>query len=118
MSEHYIPLLCLLIVSGGLVFAILTIPKIIAPRHPTPLKQVPYECGNFPIGDAYRRFNPHFYLLAVIFILFEVEIAFLAPWAAMFRELSWRGLVEVGVFVAVLLVGLAYAWRKGDLEWE
>ena len=114
----YIPLACLTIISIGFVLIAMTIQRILGNNRPFGLKQVPYECGNFPIGDARGKLNPHFYLLAVIFIVFEVEIVFLAPWTVNFRSLGWTGIAEILLFVAVLLLGLAFAWRKGDLEWE
>ncbi|MDZ7816183.1 MAG: NADH-quinone oxidoreductase subunit A [Planctomycetota bacterium] len=118
MAERYIPLAILfffavLVVGGAFIIA-----WILRPSNSNPVKLTPYECGNFPLGDARARFNPHFYLFAVLFIVFEVEIAFLAPWAASFVELGWSGFLEVTIFLGVVLLGFAYAWRKGDLKWE
>ncbi len=117
-SSIYIPLACLTVVSLGFVFVAMTIQRFLGPSRPEGVKQIAYECGNIPIGDARIRYNPRFYLLAVIFIVFEVELVFLSPWAVQFRQLGWKGLAEALIFIAILLLGLAYAWRKGDLEWD
>lgn len=80
-------------------------------------KYIPYECGEVPEGSAWIRFNIRFYVLALIFIIFDVEIVFLLPWAVVFRSLGAFAYVEGVIFIAILVVGLAYAWKKGDLEW-
>jgi NADH:ubiquinone oxidoreductase subunit 3 (subunit A) len=80
-------------------------------------KYIPYECGELPEGSAWIRFNIRFYVLALIFIIFDVEIVFLLPWAVVFKKLGTFAYVEGVIFIAILVVGLAYAWKKGDLEW-
>jgi NADH:ubiquinone oxidoreductase subunit 3 (subunit A) len=80
-------------------------------------KYIPYECGELPEGSAWIRFNIRFYVLALIFIIFDVEIVFLLPWAVVFKKLGTFAYVEGVIFIAILFVGLAYAWKKGDLEW-
>jgi NADH:ubiquinone oxidoreductase subunit 3 (subunit A) len=80
-------------------------------------KYLPYECGELPEGSAWIRFNIRFYVLALIFIIFDVEIVFLLPWAVVFKKLGTFAFIEGIIFVAILAVGLAYVWRKGDLEW-
>ena len=99
-------------VAGGLVFS-----RLIAPHRPGGLKDIPYECGEQPVGPAWIQFNVGYYLFGLLFLVFDVEAAFLYPWAVAFRDVGWVGLVEVGIFLLVLIAGLAYAWRKGALEW-
>src|SRR5512146_7315 len=97
-------------VGGGLVFSFL-----IAPHRPSGIKNSPYECGEPPIGQAWVQFNVGYYLFGLLFLVFDVEAAFLYPWAVAFREVGLAGLIEVGIFLLVLIVGLAYAWKKGAL---
>jgi NADH-quinone oxidoreductase subunit A len=89
----------------------------IRPKNPTPVKLEPYECGVQTIGGVWNRFNFRYYLYAILFVIFDVEVVFLYPWATKFIQLELFALIEMGVFVAILLVGWAYAWRKRDLEW-
>jgi len=100
------------LVGGGLIFSLL-----IAPHRPGAIKNTPYECGEQPIGQAWIQFNVGYYLFGLMFLVFDVEAAFLYPWAVAFRQLGTAGLVEAGLFMLVLLAGLAYAWKKGVLEW-
>jgi NADH-quinone oxidoreductase subunit A len=91
---------------------------LVGPRNPSPQKTTLYECGIEPTGSAKQRFPVKFYLIAMLFVLFDIEAAFLYPWAIMVRELGVIGLVEVAIFIFVLMLGLVYAWRKGALDWE
>jgi NADH-quinone oxidoreductase subunit A len=91
--------------------------RLLGPRHPTPEKMAPYECGMPPVGDARERQSVKFYLIAMIFLLFDIEVAFLYPWAMAMRELSWPGLIQIVVFFLILVVGYVYIWRKGVLDW-
>lgn len=91
---------------------------IIRPNKPNPVKNSTYECGEEPIGNPWIKFNIRYYVVALVFILFDVEVVFLLPWAVVFKSLGWFAFIEMIVFVAILLVGLAYIWAKGDLEWE
>ncbi len=109
--------LLFLVVGMGFVFAVLTISRILRPNKPTPEKQIPYECGEDPIGSPYIHFNIRFYVIALMFLIFEVEVAMLFPWGVTFRESGVVGLVKMLIFVSILLFGLVYAWGKGDLEW-
>lgn len=104
----------------ALVFALFTIfiSSLLGKRKSTPQKMLPYECGMDPIGPARKPFSVKFYIIAMLFIVFDIEAVFLYPWAVIFRELKIFGLVEMAVFIAVLLVGLIYVWKKGALEWE
>jgi len=88
------------------------------PENLTPVKLETYECGEPTVGSNQVRFRTLFYLFALIFVIFDVEAIFLLPWAVAFRSLGWFAFVEMVVFVAILLLGLAYAWRKGDLKWQ
>ena len=90
----------------------------IRPNNPSPVKADTYECGVETIGGTWNRFHFRYYLFGILFVIFDVEVVFLYPWAAKFHKLELYALVEMAVFVAILLVGLAYAWRKGDLEWS
>jgi NADH-quinone oxidoreductase subunit A len=100
--------------------------KLIAPNHPNPEKLTSYECGEEPEGNAWIQFNPKFYVIALIFLLFDVEMVFIFPWATVYanedliaadHRWGWFSLAEMFIFVGVLILGLAYVWRKGDLDW-
>src|SRR6266436_9872323 len=91
--------------------------QFVGPRKPTPEKLAPYECGMPPVGDARERQSVKFYLVAMIFLLFDIEIAFLYPWAMALRDLGWGGFVQVLLFMTLLLAGYTYVWRKGALDW-
>ena len=93
------------------------ISNLIGPRKPTPEKSAPYECGVPPVGDARERHPVQFYLVAMIFLLFDIEVAFLYPWAMALRDLRWIGFVQVVLFMAILFAGYLYVWRKGILDW-
>lgn len=95
----------------------MVISSLIGPRNPTPEKLAPYECGSPPVGDARERQSVKFYLIAMIFLLFDIEIAFLGPWAMAIRQLGWPGFVQIVVFFLILVVGYIYVWRKGVLDW-
>lgn len=100
-------------VAIGLVFA-----WLLRPHRPYPSKRTTYECGESPVGDTRMRFNIRFYVIALIFIVFDVEVVFLFPWALVYKSLGWFAFFEMMVFLAILLAGYAYVWRKGDLEWD
>ena len=89
----------------------------LGPRNPTPEKLAPYECGMPAVGDARERHSVKFYLVAMVFLLFDIEVAFLYPWAVALRDLGWTGLFQVLTFFAILAVGFTYIWRKGVLDW-
>ncbi len=97
---------------GGIVIS-----SLIGPKNPTPEKLAAYECGMPPVGDARERQSVKFYLIAMIFLLFDIEVAFLYPWAMAMRDLSWPGLIQITVFFLILMVGYIYIWRKGVLDW-
>jgi NADH-quinone oxidoreductase subunit A len=92
--------------------------RILRPSDPNPTKLSTYECGEEPVGDAWVQFNIRFYVIALVFLIFEVEIVFLFPWATVFKKLGLFAFVEMMIFVTILVVGLAYVWVKKDLDWE
>jgi NADH-quinone oxidoreductase subunit A len=118
MSE-YIPVAITFGVAAVIVAAMTSLSRILGPRgRRSAVKDETFECGNPATGTAWHRFSIKFYLVAILFIIFDVEVVFMYPWALMFRELGVAGFVEMLVFIAVLGVGFAYAWRKGALEWR
>ena len=104
--------LAVLFVAGGLVFS-----RLIAPQNKGKIKNSIYECGEIPVGPAWIQFNVGYYLFGLLFLIFDLETAFLYPWAVIFREIGLVGLIEAGIFILILVIGLIYAWRKGVLEW-
>jgi NADH-quinone oxidoreductase subunit A len=118
MLADYLPIAILLILSTGLALLIVGLGHLFGPRRPSQRKSMPYESGMRPIGPGTRRMPVRFYLIAVLFILFDIEVVFFLPWAVVFRSLGVFGLVEMGVFIIILLVGYIYAWKTGALEWE
>ena len=118
MLINYLPILVLLVISTVLAAIVIFISTFLGPHRPTLRKLQPYESGMTPLGPAQRRMPVKFYLVAVMFILFDVEVIFFYPWAVTFRQLGLFGFVEMLIFVAILLVGYVYAWKKGALEWE
>jgi NADH-quinone oxidoreductase subunit A len=118
MLDSYLPLLLIVAVAGVVGLAIVVLSTVLARRNPTPIKLMPYECGMDPVGDARTRFSVRFYLIGILFIVFDIELIFLFPWATVFKDLKVFGLVEMIVFVVVLFIGLVYVWKKGALEWE
>jgi NADH-quinone oxidoreductase subunit A len=117
LPQSYAPLLIHLLVAMGLSGVILIASSLIGRHLPSLVKDQPYECGITPAGDAREPFSVKFYLVAMIFILFDVEAVFLYPWAYIFRELGWFGFVEMLVYILVLMAGYAYIWKKGALDW-
>lgn len=118
MPQEYFPLILLTVLATGLAVLVVVIGHSFGPRRPTRRKSLPYESGMIPIGAGARRMPVHFYLVAVLFILFDIEVVFFLPWAVVFNQLGLFGLVEMGIFIVILLVGFVYAWKKGALEWE
>ena len=92
--------------------------RLLGPRNPTPEKSAPYECGMPAVGDARERQSIRFYLIAMIFLLFDIEVAFLYPWALALRALGWAGYVQVVLFTLVLVAGYIFVWKKGALDWS
>lgn len=105
-------------IGAAMAIAFVTISHFLAPKSRNPNKGQPYECGVVPKSDARAPFNVHYYLVAVLFVLFDLEAVFIYPWAVSLRGLGTPALVEMFVFIAILLVGYVYAWKKGVFEWE
>ncbi len=118
MSGSYIPLLILFGVSLVNALGMAVASQILSPQRSTPQKSMSYESGMIPLGDTRLRFSVKFYMVAISFIVFDLETIFLIPWAVEMRELGWGPFVAVSIFVAVLAFGLVYEWKKGGLEWD
>ena len=118
MLAEYFPVLLFMVVSAGIGIALILIGNLLGPRKPTAEKDSPYECGFEAFEDARMKFDVRYYLVAILFILFDLEIAFLFPWAIAQGTLGLVGFWTVMVFLAVLTVGFIYEWKKGALDWE
>jgi NADH-quinone oxidoreductase subunit A len=114
---RYLPLLVHLLMAMGIAAGMVALSALLGGRRPSRTKAQPYECGMVPTGDAAHRFSVKFYLVAMLFILFDVEVVFLYPWAVVFRGLGMFGFYEMLVFLAVVLAGFLYIWKKGVLDW-
>ena len=117
MDRNYIPVLFLLVVAVVTAVAIIGLSQLVMRSRPTPVKQQPYESGMPPLGDARERFSVKFYMVAMLFIVFDIEAVFLYPWVVVFRELKWLAFSEMFLFVAFILAGFFYVWKKGVLDW-
>ena len=113
-----LPLLILLVVGLVVGVAFLFLSSVLGPKRPSAVKNMSYECGIDPVGSARIRFSVKFYIIAMLFILFDIEAIFLYPWAVMFKQLRLFGLIEMLIFLGLLVVGYVYLWRRGALEWE
>ncbi len=118
MLAEYFPILLFILVGVGVGVAPIVLGKLLAPNRPDPEKLSPYECGFEAFEDARMKFDVRYYLVAILFILFDLEIAFLFPWAATLNEIGFAGFLAMMVFLAILTVGFIYEWMKGALEWE
>jgi NADH-quinone oxidoreductase subunit A len=119
----YMPVLLMFVVAAGFALTFIGLSQLVGQRKRTRTKLMPYECGKDPVGSARERFSVKFYLIAMLFILFDIEVIFLVPWAVIFKELSGKGLrnlvyVEMMLFVALLLVGYVYVVKKGAFDWS
>ena len=115
--QGWLSILIMLGLGAGFALVSVLLSNVLGPRKPTAEKEAPYECGMPPVGDARERQSVKFYLVAMIFLLFDIEVAFLYPWAMALRDLGWTGFVQVLLFMALLLAGYVYVWRKGALDW-
>src|SRR5918993_1600634 len=113
----WVPILIMIGLGAGFGAFNILIPKLLGPKKPTPEKLAPYECGMPAVGDARERHPVKYYLVALIFLLFDIEIAFLYPWGVAFRDLGWAGFVQLLTFFLILSVGYVYVWRKGVFDW-
>lgn len=118
LPEIYFPVLVQVVIAMGLAAGLVGISTILGKRAKSPLKDTPYESGMAPVGSAHERFSVKFYLVGMIFILFDIEAVFLYPWAVVFRELGMFALMEMLVFVVLILVGFFYVYKKGALDWS
>jgi NADH-quinone oxidoreductase subunit A len=121
--QAYLPLLILVVVAAGFGAIAIGLPHVLGPSRKNKQKLEPYESGIIPFMDAQRRFPVKYYLVAMLFILFDIEVIFLYPWAAVLRDLRdnfsiWLALAPMGFFLLVLIIGLLYEWRKGALDWN
>ena len=118
MIAEYWPVLLFIAVAAGLGLVLLAVGMLAGPRRPEADKLAPYECGFEAFEDARARFDVRYYLLAILFIIFDLEIAFLFPWAVVFKQIGLTALIEMALFLLLLVIGFAYVWKKGALEWE
>ncbi len=115
--QGWLSILIMIALGAGFALTSVLLSSVLGPKKPTPEKEAPYECGMPAVGDARERQSIKFYLVAMIFLLFDIEVAFLYPWAMALRDLGWPGFVQVLLFMALLLTGYIYVWRKGALDW-
>ena len=121
---QYLPIVVLLMVAVGMGAGMLILNRLLGPRVRGPIKNATFECGSDPIGSSRQRFNVKFYLVAIFFIVFDIEAVFMYPWAGLFRGMvvepgiGWLAVVEMFVFVGILASGLVYVWRRGALDWD
>ena len=116
--ESYFSIALVALLGIGLAVSLVAAANLLGPRRPSQVKASPFECGSIPIGNARQRFGVKFYVVALLFIVFDIEAVFLYPWAVLLRELGWGGYVSMAIFGFTLVVGLAYVWKKGALDWE
>ena len=115
--DGWLPIIVMILLGAGFAGVGVLASQFLGPKNPTPEKLAPYECGVPPVGDARERMSVKFYLVAMIFLLFDIEVAFLYPWALALRELGWVGYFQILVFFGLLLSGFVYVWGKGVLDW-
>jgi len=120
----YVPIALVLVLAFGIGALMVGLSNVLGPRRPSAVKETPFECGSVPVGSARERFGVKFYVVAILFIVFDVEAVFVYPWAVLLLPdaqghagLGWPGYVSMGIFVVTLLAGLVYVWRKGVLDW-
>jgi NADH-quinone oxidoreductase subunit A len=118
MASDYLPIIMMMAVAALFGVVMGRINEILGPRHPTEEKQSTYESGMEPVRSARERFSVKFYMIAMLFIVFDIEVVFLYPWAVSYKQLGVQGFVTMLVFIVVLLVGYIYVWKKGALEWD
>ena len=118
MLENYLPVLIFLVISGGVALVLLAAGFALGQRKPDPAKLSPYECGFEAFEDTRMKFDVRYYLVAILFIIFDLEIAFLFPWAVVLDQIGMAGFWAMMIFLGVLVVGFIYEWKKGALEWE
>lgn len=117
MPQNYVPIFIIVAIVGSLLPITLLIFKLVQPRNPSKAKLMPYECGIDPLDSARGRYTVRFYIIAILFVVFDVETIFLFPWAVRFKAFGLFGLLEMLIFLAILIVGYIWVWKKGALEW-
>jgi NADH-quinone oxidoreductase subunit A len=115
--DGWLGVVIMIVLGVGFATVMIGLSVLLGPRNPTPEKLAPYECGMPAVGDARERQSVKFYLVAMIFLLFDIEVAFLYPWAMALRDLGWTGFFQILTFMGILLAGYVYIWRKGVLDW-
>ena len=115
---EYVAIALMVVLSTVVALIAIGLGYLFGPKKESAAKAMPYESGMIPYGEGTRRMPVRFYLIAVLFILFDIEVVFFLPWAIVFRQLGLFGLIEMAIFIVILLVGYVYAWKKGALEWE
>ena len=118
MLENYLPVLIFIVIGLGMGAIMITLGFILSPHKPDSEKLSPYECGFEAFGDARMKFDVRYYLVAILFIIFDLEIAFLFPWAIVLNDIGMFGYVAMLIFLGILVIGFIYEWKKGALEWE
>ncbi len=117
MLDKYLTVAVFLFGTVGFVLVTLFVAKLLRPARPSEIKLRNYECGESPVGSSWVQFNIRFYIFALLFVIFDVETVFIFPWAVVYHTLGWFGFIEMTVFLAILIYGLVYAWKKGVLKW-
>jgi NADH-quinone oxidoreductase subunit A len=118
MLDLYLPMFVMFLIAGVVCLGMFAGGHFVGKKNPTPEKMMPFECGNDTQGARNVRMNVKFYLTAILFVVFDIEVVFIYPWAALFKGLGWAGFATMVAFIASLLIALAYCWKKGALEWE
>jgi NADH-quinone oxidoreductase subunit A len=118
LPEHFLPVVVFLLLGTVVGLGMLFASWILRPRNPYPEKLITYESGITPFTDAHQKFSIRFYIIAMLFLIFDIEAVFLYPWAVAYKHIGLYGFVEMVIFIAILVVGYIYAWKKGALEWE
>ena len=119
MPTEYLPILIYIVLAVAITLVVLLGNQLLGPRRrPTATKQMPYESGMQPVGTARERFHIRYHVIAMIFLVFDLEIAFIYPWAVIYKQLGWAGFMEMMIFLTILLVGFLYAWKRGAFQWE
>lgn len=118
LPEHFLPVAVFLLLGAAIGIGMLVVSRMLQPRKPYPEKLLTYESGITPFMDAHQKFTIRYYIIAMLFLIFDIESMFLYPWAVAYDHIGLYGFVEMLIFIAILLVGYVYAWKKGALEWE
>src|SRR5262245_36732407 len=116
--QTYLPLFLLFLVAAVIAVAMFTLTTVLGPKNPTPEKMMPFECGSESTGGRFVKPSVKFYLTAILFVVFDIEVVLIYPWVLQFRSLGWTGLATMGSFILLLVIALVYVWKKGVLEWE